>query len=177
MFYQQESKGTHAKLFFNSAWKNHPLLCTIFFFTDDTILSSHSSPGAPDGHFSDLTLQWCNMPPFFFFYESRGKHTLVNFKDSYGNRRDFPLEAYMSNHWLFPQTVLHRSALRVNPYILKLFATGFWFQTIIANDNSILPIYSSWISLFSPYQNTGYRQSVCYGCHRFCPPQQKRLVL
>lgn len=43
-----------------------------FFFTDDTILSSHSSTGAPHGHFSDLKLHKLQYMPLFFFTMQAG---------------------------------------------------------------------------------------------------------
>ena len=80
--------------------------CAPFFFlifTDDTILSTHSSPGAPHGHFTDLKLQRCNVPSFAMQADHYVKFTVK--ASSYGKRDDFPQEAHMSNGTFFSTTI------------------------------------------------------------------------
>lgn len=54
------------------------------FFTDDTILSSHSSLTAPHGHVSDVKLWRCSMPPF---YCVRRKYRVTIFQSGETRRR------------------------------------------------------------------------------------------
>ncbi|CAJ1062015.1 Hypothetical predicted protein [Xyrichtys novacula] len=85
----------------------HSCATIFFFFTDDTILSSHSSAGAAHGHFSDLKLQRCSMLPFAM--QAGGNvHLLCGIYSENGYRKNFPLEVYVSKLSHFSLT-LHKS--------------------------------------------------------------------
>lgn len=125
-FTNRRAKAPMQNYFLTASGKiTHSCAPLFFFFTDDTILSSQLSAGAPHGHFSDLKLHKLQFMPLFFFLQCKQGETYTCFHSILMETRDFPLGSYMSNFSHFPQTVLHMPALMGNPYILKLFATGF----------------------------------------------------